>query len=95
MSTHASIFKLSSDLAAVVRLLSQDQATLTERVLSALREDIPDYDKVIDPATLRDIRELVEIHIRAWYGALLDRVAKACSWTGPFTTSCKACMCKA
>ena len=66
------IFTLSPGLRAEVQRLATEPEALVERVLDALREEIPDYEKLTDPAALRDVRASVGLNVRSWYRALLS-----------------------
>jgi len=81
----AGIGPLSPKLRAIIRALSEDTAELRDDVVAALRESIPVYGTVDDPATWADIGDTVDNGIRLWYRTLLSGRSPSMEELAPFS----------
>lgn len=65
-------YRLSPKLRELVKRLSTDVPALVDRTLRAVQDEVAEYAVLSDENLLAEVRTVIEVNARIWYGALLD-----------------------
>lgn len=64
-------YRLSPKLRELVKRLGTEVPTLVDRTLRAVQDEVPEYAAISEESLLAEVRAVIEVNARIWYGTLL------------------------